>query len=200
MAEQRIPRLTFKDSFKEQIVQDYLNGISLLATARKFGISSATVKRFVKARGLEVRSKKEANSRAFTEERRERQREKLKGKPSGATGKTWKLNHVKKNPAIKGAKNPLWKGGVTPKHLMIRSSPEYRIWREAVFGRDNWTCVFCGRRNRTGDKVILHADHIKTFADYPELRFDVNNGRTLCRECHKATDTYGVNSRFKNAI
>mgnify|MGYP001590433984 CR=1 FL=1 len=62
---------------------------------------------------------------------------------------------------------------------------EYRLWREAVFKRDNWTCVFCGQR---GGK--LEADHIKAYATHPELRGDVDNGRTVCKPCHKTTDTY----------
>ena len=64
---------------------------------------------------------------------------------------------------------------------------EYRLWRESVFERDNFTCQECGKRGST----TLHADHIKRWKDHPELRFAVDNGRTLCAVCHLASDTYG---------
>jgi 5-methylcytosine-specific restriction endonuclease McrA len=47
---------------------------------------------------------------------------------------------------------------------------------------------------------VLQADHIKPFAHHPELRFDVNNGRTLCVPCHRKTDTYGGRSRAKVCV
>jgi len=84
-----------------------------------------------------------------------------------------------------GEKNHNWKGGITPKNEKIRKSVEYRLWRESVFARDNWSCVFC--ETRGGD---IHADHIKQFAFHPELRFAIDNGRTLCVPCHRKTDTY----------
>ena len=84
-----------------------------------------------------------------------------------------------------GDKNHLWKGGITPINIKIRTSWEYKVWREAVFRRDGWTCIWCGQK---GGKI--QADHIKKFCDYPELRFAIDNGRTLCEKCHKTTDTY----------
>lgn len=84
-----------------------------------------------------------------------------------------------------GEKNPNWKGGVTKINERIRKSIEYKQWRTSVFERDNYTCQECGERGK-----VLNADHIKPFAYFPELRFDINNGRTLCAGCHKATPTY----------
>ena len=66
-----------------------------------------------------------------------------------------------------------------------------RLWRKSVFERDNYTCVWCGAKNGNGKAIILQADHIKPFADYPELRFAIDNGRTLCIDCHKKTNDYG---------
>lgn len=85
-----------------------------------------------------------------------------------------------------GEKSHFWKGGVTEKNKIIRVSLEYRLWREAVFKRDYFTCVECKVR---GGK--LNAHHVKPFAFFPELRFAIDNGVTLCFECHKKTDSWG---------
>lgn len=86
----------------------------------------------------------------------------------------------------KGAKCNFWKGGLSPVNKLIRRSLEFRLWREAVFKRDDYTCQLCDKRGG-----ILHPDHIKPFAYYPELRFELSNGRTLCRDCHMKTPTWG---------
>lgn len=83
-----------------------------------------------------------------------------------------------------------WKGGITPINRAIRTSSEYVLWRWAVFTRDNFTCIWCDARSGNGKKIVLHADHIKSFSQYPEFRFAIDNGRTLCEPCHKTTDTY----------
>lgn len=97
-----------------------------------------------------------------------------------------KESRLKISESKKGSKNHSWKGGVTPLRVKIWHSPEYKLWRKSVFERDNYTCVWCGK---IGDE--LNADHIKPFAYYPELRFAIDNGRTLCKPCHITTDTYG---------
>ncbi len=65
------------------------------------------------------------------------------------------------------------------KNNEIRSSYQYKQWRRDVYIRDEYTCQKCGHRFI---KIVAH--HIKGFADYPDLRFDLDNGRTLCRNCH----------------
>ena len=84
----------------------------------------------------------------------------------------------------RGSANPNWRGGITPANRAARQTPEYKAWRLAVFIRDGYQCVWCGRRG------TLHADHIKPFSTHPDLRLDINNGRTLCVECHRTTTTY----------
>jgi 5-methylcytosine-specific restriction endonuclease McrA len=99
--------------------------------------------------------------------------------------------------AQKGDKGNNWKGGKTKEIQILRISLEYRLWRTAVFERDNYTCIWCRKRNGKGKAVYLEADHIKPFASFPELRFAIDNGRTLCKECHRTTDTYGNRSKSK---
>lgn len=96
-------------------------------------------------------------------------------------------NRGKPNLKLRGENSHLWKGGVTSIHRALRTSLEYKLWRRAVYERDNYTCVWCGDKT-SGN---LEADHIKRFADYPELRFAIDNGRTLCKKCHRTTETYG---------
>ena len=112
----------------------------------------------------------------------------LKGKNTWLKGKPISIKHrknISKNVA-KGENCNFWKGGVTKISVKIRSSMEYKLWRESVFKRDDYTCVWCFKKGG-----LLNADHIKPFAIFPELRFAIDNGRTLCVDCHKKTDTFG---------
>lgn len=88
--------------------------------------------------------------------------------------------------AHSGSNHYNWQGGITPVNLKIRRSMKYRNWRKGVFERDDFTCQICFKKGS-----YLHADHIKAFAIYPELRFELLNGRTLCVPCHRLTPTYG---------
>lgn len=92
-----------------------------------------------------------------------------------------------------GEKGNNWQGGKASITESARHNLHYRLWRESVFERDNYTCVECKQRGG-----VLNADHIKAFALYPNLRFAIDNGRTLCLPCHRKTETYGGKLSKKN--
>ena len=100
-------------------------------------------------------------------------------------------NRGRKRPDVAGMLSPFWKGGVNTESMRIRRSSEYLDWRRQVFERNDYRCVECGARSGIGEKVYLEADHIKSFADFPALRLEVSNGRTLCRPCHMKTSNHG---------
>jgi len=95
-----------------------------------------------------------------------------------------------------GEKNPQWKGGLKKKELGIRHTIEYRLWREAVFARDNWTCHKYGTKG--GE---LNSHHIKNFAQYPELRFAIDNGVTLSIKAHREFHRkYGIKNNTREQL
>ncbi len=61
-----------------------------------------------------------------------------------------------------------------------RKSPKYKQWARAVKEKDDFTCQKCNLHG-----VRLESDHIKPFSLYPDLRFNILNGQTLCYSCHK---------------
>lgn len=86
-----------------------------------------------------------------------------------------------------------WKGGISTTNNLIRNSLDYKEWRIMVFGRDNYTCQECGNKNGNGKDIYLEAHHIKSFAEYLELRFEISNGITLCEDCHKIENKKQMN-------
>ena len=56
--------------------------------------------------------------------------------------------------------------------------------QKLIFERDNYTCQMCGTKNGEGKTVSLQVDHIQSWKEYVELRFSMDNCRTLCMDCH----------------
>lgn len=72
------------------------------------------------------------------------------------------------------------------------------MWREKVYKRDNYTCQLCKDRNGNGHRVELVAHHKDGYNWCEEKRFDVTNGVTLCKNCHKEFHrTYGSGDNTK---
>ena len=86
---------------------------------------------------------------------------------------------------IGGSKFWNWKGGITPKLKLLRACAKYKVWREEVFLRDDFTCQDC---KKVGGDLEVH--HKKSFAAHPSLRFVVSNGITYCKRCHVINDKY----------
>ena len=164
---------------------------------RKLGI--AISKRVIKDSTREKHSLN-ARGRKTSEETKEKIR--VKALARGKGRKFSLESRIRMSEAHKGEKSYLWKGGITPINENIRKSLEYRIWRSSVFLRDNYTCIWCmvkgGWSKELKSDIKLNADHIKPFALFPELRFAIDNGRTLCESCHRKTDTYGWPNRQNN--
>lgn len=92
--------------------------------------------------------------------------------------KVSKETRLKQSLSQRGKKGSNWQGGKT-KEQKSRMLVEYRLWRNSVFERDEYTCQDC---KKVGGKLEAH--HKKSFSKYPKLRLDINNGITLCKRCH----------------
>ena len=77
-----------------------------------------------------------------------------------------------------GEKCSAWEGGITSQNKIERGRFRREIQKK-VYERDNYTCQICGIKSKD-----MQVDHIKSWKNYPELRFDLNNCRTLCSKCH----------------
>ena len=84
-----------------------------------------------------------------------------------------------KGEKLSGKLHHNWNGGITDENVRLRNSKRGRKWRRDVFLRDNFTCQKCQCQGKE-----LNAHHIKNFSTNEELRYELNNGITLCRDCH----------------
>jgi len=120
----------------------------------------------------------------------------LMGRPSTRKGK--KVGHQTREHILKrirkGEKSHLWRGGKTPLIILLRSLFLMRQWRSDIFTRDNFSCCNCGD-NKGGNlqahhkkwlSAILDEYNIKTVteAENCEELWSINNGITLCKNCH----------------
>lgn len=107
----------------------------------------------------------------------------------------------------RGPQNHFWRGGMSTISYRLRRCSKFVAWRKEVFARDDYTCQECGVRGSE-----LHPHHLTSFSEIlfrlyrrygranlyekalrSRILWDVNNGQTLCANCHRKTDSYGKN-------
>lgn len=188
----------------------YASGLSAVQTAKQFGVTGKTVLNILKRMGRPARSSGEGVSLRWEDEAYTAHQVAMRvGKTPGNAGKTYTIGRPISKPNLLGEKNPGWKGGRLTWVHRVRRSGQYQFWRRSVFERDNYTCIQC---NDHGGR--LEADHIRAFSSVLDdhgitsldeavacaALWDVSNGRTLCRACHRKTDTFGSKSAKKQTL
>ena len=126
-----------------------------------------------------------------TKEWKDKMGKKMKGNTNGFRKGKPSVFKGKKRENLRGENHWNWKGGSSEEAKVFKNRIEYKLWRESVFARDNWTCQKCEKR----DGTEIHPHHIRNFAEYIELRTSIENGITLCKKCH---DLFHKNYGKKN--
>ena len=122
---------------------------------------------------------------SVTQEKRDRISATLKSKyKKGEIVSPFKYLYKTNPDFMVGKNNPKW---IEDKSKLCRFSKQgerrtsaYFFWRKQVWSRDGWKCKI----NNKNCKGRLEAHHILGFTEYPELRYDINNGITLCHAHH----------------
>jgi len=161
-----------KDELVEMYIDKKMNRVDV---GRVYGVSSPTIKKWLQGYDIHIRNNSEAHIGLCV------------GHNNHMYGKHHSIESKAKTSAslkgkMSGRDNPMWKGGVGEWHDRLRKSPAYKNWRKAVFERDHFTCQMCGD-DQGGN---LQAHHVKPIRDNRDnlLLLDVNNGVTLCKDCH----------------
>lgn len=96
--------------------------------------------------------------------------------------------------STRGKNGNNWKGGITSLILLVRSNYKNRQWRSDVYTRDNFTCQMCGDY-KNGELFVHHIESLSSILQKHEITtldealnceelWNINNGITLCEECH----------------
>ena len=110
----------------------------------------------------------------------------------------FKRRHIKDNQicrkCMKGEKHPSWNPNITmEERIGNRKIIDNKIFRISVYKRDNYTCQKCNK-----SKCNLNAHHLNSFHWDKINRFNIDNGITLCKNCHKEFHSiYGMKNNTK---
>lgn len=129
---------------------------------------------------------------------------------------------LEKRKIKRGKDSPLWKGGITPIWFAIRTCREYNQWRVNIFQRDNFTCQECfekkhnlnaHHKNKTFSRLLQ--EFLQQYSQFSPLEdketlvrlaityepfWDIDNGQTLCEECHNLTKRKKCKTNTQSSI
>ncbi len=156
--------------------------------AAYLGVSESTILRWARRLGIRKNltyrrqvQRQNATGRVLSAEIKAKIAAKARGRTLSETTKA-KIRQAKlHNGSVpRGPKHYKWRGGRPWKRFQ---NSLYQSWRKAVLERDNYVCQSCGRRCNRHERGLA-AHHIKSYSEHPDLRHDIANGVTLCRDCH----------------
>ena len=159
-------RYRIDEDLAASVVKSYQDGKGIHQIKKELVVSIQSIYKVLKSNHVEIRP---PHFNTWTEEKRQKRINLLKGKP---------FNSTKRDPN-------------TPEYIIARNSKAFKQWRKAILERDGYSCTNCGKKQEDLE-LPLHTHHIKSFFIFKELRFDMNNGQTLCESCHRKTNNWGV--------
>ncbi len=117
--------------------------------------------------------------KTVSDEVKEKIRKTITGTKTGPHSPEWnekiRQSHIG---LLAGSKHPGWQGGITIENVALKAQRIYRKWSLDVRERAGNKCSVCGA------KKDLVARHVHGWRAYPELRYAVENGLSMCRKCH----------------
>lgn len=142
---------------------------------KKYGVKNVFMNESIKSKIIKANIKK-YGVKSYTQTQEYKEKTKKTNLSKYGVESHMKLEEYKE--MLRGKSSRVWKGG---KHdeRWDRLQPKYKKWRMSVFSRDNFICVNCNIK-----KEYLEAHHINNWKDFPEFRYDVENGITFCVDCH----------------
>jgi hypothetical protein len=156
---------------RDELEAEYQNH-SMRQIAEKYGVGETVVWKRLKEFGIKLHDYENGGHRL---------------KP----GRIFSVEHRRNiSRSMRGKVGPLnrnWKGGKTAENLRLRGSIEYREWKASALLLRGYKCQECGTLDRTiceccGTQIVLHVHHVKSFAKFPDSRFDLTIARYSARK------------------